>query len=436
MKDIEKNIKQSLENHEMPYNASAWKAMEAKLDVVKPVSSLPGSGMKWFIGAASVIVIGVVSYFAVTSTNTTDENNTVNTVVSENQTDNATTTTAETTQDVKNNTTQTSVENNATEPVDPSTENNVTSTNETRAVDPFRIGTDNGNIGNGNGTMYGSDSRNPVSEKGNDNSIKPTTESNGVAKQIILPEIGDLCEGEVVKVENKNDSPLLIQGPELYFTIPANETRKVRVNAEGKHSVSILNNATAENQTSFFVKKAPHVDFSIDAETKFENGLPTTKLETTVSGSEYSWVYGKTRSSEMKADAHFYKAGNHDVTLTVKAVNGCSNSITKSVHVDEKYNLMAVNSFIPQDSDPRNNTFMPFALTQRNVRFTLIILDPTDGHIVYQTNNANNGWDGIDKTTGQQVNYETSYIWKVVIENPEPGEDSEYAGNITPIRRR
>ena len=31
MKDIEKLFKDSLENHELPYDASAWKSLESKL---------------------------------------------------------------------------------------------------------------------------------------------------------------------------------------------------------------------------------------------------------------------------------------------------------------------------------------------------------------------------------------------------------------------
>ena len=122
--------------------------------------------------------------------------------------------------------------------------------------------------------------------------------------------------------------------------------------------------------------------------------------------------------------------------MTVKDANGCSSSITKSIRIYEKYNLMAVNSFIPEDIDDRNNTFMPFALTQRNVKFNLIIIDPTDGHNVFQSNDATNAWNGIDKSTGNGVNYGMTYIWKVIIENAEPNENNEYAGNITPIQKR
>ena len=66
----------------------------------------------------------------------------------------------------------------------------------------------------------------------------------------------------------------------------------------------------------------------------------------------------------------------------------------------------------------------------------MIILDPTDGHMVYKTSDASKGWDGTDMKTGSPVAYEKSYIWKVVILNPEANEQNEYGGNIIPIRQK
>ena len=76
---------------------------------------------------------------------------------------------------------------------------------------------------------------------------------------------------------------------------------------------------------------------------------------------------------------------------------------------------------------------MPFALTQRDVKFTLIILDRRDGGIVYQTSDASMPWNGIDMRSGQLVNSNQDFIWKVQLVNPLPGESSEYKGIITKL---
>ena len=82
-------------------------------------------------------------------------------------------------------------------------------------------------------------------------------------------------------------------------------------------------------------------------------------------------------------------------------------------------------------NDNRNNTFMPFALKQRNTPFKLIIIDPNDGGIVFESSDGSFAWEGIDKRDGKKVNPKKAYIWKVTLLSPEKGEKSEYKGTIT-----
>lgn len=426
--DLENKIKQSLENHEMPYNASAWTTMQAKLDVVKPVTS-PASNLKWYISAASVVAVGIISYVAL--------NNSTETV-------NETPIQANKTELVENKTNSTVQKNTPTTPTAaPSNTNDVTvdnSTSNQRANSTANNSVQSNTLvmtsnGNGSDNDKGDSGTNSSNGSNNENSTIGTATQNKI-KNYVLPKVADICEGETTTIKNTNDVALIIDGPDMHFIIPANSERKVRMNKEGAHEISVQAEQNLTKSSTFLVKRAPKTDFIIDIDTKFENGLPTTKLETSVPGVEHSWVIGKSRVYGKNVDAHFYKSGNHDVTLTVKDANGCSNSATKSIRIDEKYNLMAVNSFIPEDIDSRNNTFMPFALTQRNVKFNLIVIDPTDGHTVFQSNDASNAWNGIDKNTGNGVTYGMTYIWKVTIENAEPNENNEYAGNITPIQKR
>ena len=433
--NIEQKIKESLQNHEMPYNSSAWTAMQAKLDVAKPVSGTnPASNLKWYISAASIVVIGIVTYTVLNATSETVKETpkqSNNTEITESNTNSENNTTS-TVENISNNSSNTSIENVNVDAVN-SIESNSTLSNNNRTTqnNPFtmtsRNGDDNGNNSSNNSTASSN------SSSSSNNTSSPNSSNT---KNYIIPNVKEVCEGESTTIKNTNDVDLLVVGPDMQYVIPANSERKIKMSKDGAHEISLMVDGNAKKSNSFFVKKAPKAEFMIDSDTKFENGLPTTKLEATSIGVEYSWKIGKSKVSGEKVDAHFYNQGNHDVTLTVKDVNGCTSSTSKSVYVDEKYNLLAVNSFIPEDTDPRNNTFMPFALTQRDVKFNLIIIDPTDGHTVFQSKDASNAWNGIDKTTGSPVKYGTTYIWKVTLENPEPNESNEYAGNITPINRR
>ena len=80
MKDIEQNFKNSLENYELPYNATAWDSLSSKLDIEMPVSeatSPAASNFKWYIASSSVIILGVVAYFLFFNNNTETENNSI-----------------------------------------------------------------------------------------------------------------------------------------------------------------------------------------------------------------------------------------------------------------------------------------------------------------------------------------------------------------------
>jgi hypothetical protein len=98
--------------------------------------------------------------------------------------------------------------------------------------------------------------------------------------------------------------------------------------------------------------------------------------------------------------------------------------------VSEDYNLLAVNAFEPLSQDARKSTFIPYALTQRNTPFRMVILDPNDGGIVYETSDALLPWDGIDKRSGKLADTNKAYVWKVNLLKPEPGEKSDYLGTV------
>lgn len=439
--NIEQKIKESLQNHEMPYNASAWTAMQAKLDVAKPVSGTsPASNLKWYISAASVVVIGIVTYAVLNTTSesikeTPKQSN--NSEVKELKTNSENISTSNNIENNTSNTSDKTIETNSVEDGN-ANESKSSSTNNTKTIQnsPFTMTSRNGNeIGNGNSSSNNNSTstNNSSNTASNNNTSSPNPTTN--SKNYILPNVKEVCEGETTTIKNTNDVDLLVVGPDMEYIIPANSERKVKMNKDGAHEIS-LKDGNSKKSISFFVKKAPKAEFMIDSDTKFEKGLPTTKLEATSMGVEYTWTIGKSKMTGEKVNAHFYNQGEHEVTLSVRDVNGCISSTSKSVLIDEKYNLLAVNSFIPEDTDPRNNTFMPFALTQRDVKFNLIVVDPTDGHTVFQSTDASNAWNGIDKTTGSPVKFGTTYVWKVVIENPEPNENNEYKGSITPIKRR
>lgn len=419
MKDqLENSIKKSLEGFEAPYNPAAWDTMRAKLDATRPTTTAKPTGKTgWWI-AASIVVVGisVISYNAFRSEETTQtaqetvEQNTEQQLTNENVNSNSTVQSTTTTVDASENQTP-SVENNA-------------SANSTPSMNTNHIEFVSNQVNGGNQEV----NTNVHNEAESANSTSSNTNHASNAP-IAFPAINNVCQNDVITIDNTNNERMIVSGPDLHFIIPANESRKIRVKSAGNHKM-MVNSSEAE----FNVNEAPQADFNFDQLTKFENGLPTTIVETSSLGVSHEWVINGNKYTGTSAKGHFYTKGTHDVTLVVENSYGCKTSVTKPVYVEESYNLMAMNSFRPHSLDPTTNTFMPYALKERDVNFTLIIIDPKDGQVIYETSNATEGWNGIDRRTGQLVPMEKIYIWKVTIEKLAPGENqNEYSGQVIPV---
>ena len=436
MKDnFEKNIKESFDKFEMPYNHEAWKAMKSKLDVAKPVS---GFKYKWF--AAAVIGVGVIfgTYKLATYNsekdqqiakidNTTNNSPTANDKAEKNQpikqTENAPTFTTESI--------------NAPESDDLAPQNNLLAN---RGSDDLSQTGDDSN-GLTTPSLTNQDSQNSSNQRVDTGAEGQTTPSdNEAGHNFIIPEVADQCEGSYVTINNRNERALAVEKPDgTIWMVEANLSGQVHAIEAGSYKIGYIDNRTFVSKGQFYVMEGPYANIHLTRrDEKYDDkGLPAVHLSTDATSNELKWTFdGRYNATGKDVVAHFYKKGQHKVSLEVKDANGCISTIDQVISVEDDYNLLAVKSFVPTDVDPMNNRFMPFSLTVRGDQFRMIIIDPKDGHIMYETNDPSMGWDGIDSQTGQMVPYQTAYIWKVTIENPRPGETPEYAGTVIPLESR
>ncbi|HIP31855.1 MAG TPA: hypothetical protein EYG86_03745, partial [Crocinitomicaceae bacterium] len=351
--NLENSIKESLEQFEAPYNPNAWTAMSSKLDKVMPASSTGGS-FKW-IAAASVIAVATISSYIIFKKDAapikTEQ-------ISENTARDNTTKTEKVTTPQKTSqvTSNEALTNETSREI--SNEENISadlnkSNAETIDIQDFMEET----------------TPNQIKIVETNPSHKNTTETNETKFQI--PLISEVCVGEKIHIDNTNNVDLNLSGIGKDMIIPSNTGVDVILYKSGKYQLS--SEASTETST-FYVKALPKVDFSIDQDNKFKDGLPTTTLSS-ISGSNLTWIINTNEYKGQKVNAHFFKKGMQTIELYSKGSNGCSNSIQKEFYNENQYNLMSVNSFRPNNNDPRLNTFMPYALTQRDVNFNLIIMD-------------------------------------------------------------
>lgn len=424
MKDqFEKNFKESLENFELPYDANAWNSLSKKLDIKQPITATPKNGAsatKWFVAAGIVTIASIATYFIVTENS--PENNTTLSETTIESTSNETA--------VKNNE-NTTESNNEQKTDTPSNNQEVKSSNLKKESSANKIVKTEKTIHPVTHEVISQQKGMEATNIVEDSKISIQNESPNSTSNtaIIAPKVADLCMGEFASLKNENTIDLTIITPvNNKLVLRASKSFKFELKEAGRYKIM---NGT-EEITHFTVASAPKIDFAAEEQTQFEDGVPSIPLATYSEGTLYEWSFEGTKHIQTgkKAAAHFFTKGSKTITLTVENEKGCRSKISKEVTIAEDYILFAPNAFEPTHSDYRRNKFIPAALLVRDVAFTMIIVDPRTGATVYSTSNANDGWDGIDKNTGDLVAENSTYIWKVSLKNPLPGEKSDYSGTV------
>lgn len=430
---LEDIFKEALNDFELPYENGAWEAFESRL---KPVKT-PRTNIKWLLGggsAALVAGLGIFFFLHQTSPSTTKKEISVTTTSSKKAKEKTksvihTSSLPSKDTDNKSNTGKQSEHTNAN-----FTDNEIF-VNDVLPVDYLEKHT------------YISETTKPEkSNEGthdNNNVVNPSKGTNSQEKQesFKIPHIENQCKGETIRLENTNTENLGVKSPSGKLTIIyPNSKADVSLNEAGSYEigkVSLFDNNFV-SQASFKVQNTPSIQLSVDEELSYENGLPTIKAEASSTEDNISWKSDKQAkiapiNKGKNAEYLFFRKGQYEITAQTTNNQGCKTQETKTINVEHDYNLLAMNAFNPNSLDSRNNTFIPYALKVRNTPFRMVIIDPDNGGIVFETTDASQGWDGIDRRDGKMVNATKTFMWKVTLSQPEAGEKPEYKGTIIRI---
>jgi len=408
MRNIEDLFKNSLKDHELPYNPSAWAKMSKKLDSKNFGSN---GALKWSIGIAGIVLIAAVYFF--TQKDPVSEKVQIAVIINkyENQT-------------IEN------LEEKKEQTVDFVSDKSTTKKNILKIETP---------------PLKEAKPANPVHETNINEKVtnlKPPV-FREVATLNIEPEKTnsplkfdkprDHCLGEKLTYTNVNNKVIYILSPsEELEEIGSSNKTTLPLYEIGTYQIGILNkDQIFVGAESFNVSRAKQLQINTDNYLNFENGLPVLNVQA-LTEKEVKWLVNgkKIQENGNSNSCLLFDKGNYNIKASYKDENGCQSTDEISFFVEKNYNLLAVNAFTPNSSDHRNNTFMPFALTKRDVAFNMIIIDPTNGAVIFKSSNAGQPWKGINKNTGDLVDENKSFVWKVVLQNPEIGERPEYMGTV------
>jgi hypothetical protein len=429
-KKLENTFKEKLENFEMPYDSGAWdqfsKRLDSKAPTQKSFKTLQFASL--IIGAA--VIVSVIYFVTKKEDKGLPQSNYEKELIAE-QIDN---------QVIESNESVTSNESNSASEHD---EDNNISTDKSSDI-PSNEVIEKGSQTNIDTPADKSQKQNKadveLSNKNEDeisrgaisNDSEPEM-SQELKKRFIAGSIinDEICEGEYIRVENNdtNNGFVRIKIANTDLTIPSGQFTEIKL-SESDNAYFLNEKGDILESYRITVHTKPQVDFTFEANL-YEKGLPVTFFDAYGSFKKYEWDFGNELSAHgAQVESNFYNKGNFEVSLKVTDHNNCTATKKRNVLVENDYNLMASNAFRPYDNDARTNTFMPYALKQRDVEFEMVIVDPKSHAVIYKSNDATKGWDGTDQRTGQMTPANKTYVWKVHLENPQPGEKAIYMGTV------
>ncbi len=429
LNSFEKLIKESLENHEVPYDASHWDEMNQSLDSLAKPSTFSTSTLYAALIAAGIIVSGVFIYQSIDSESTLTANELV---YHEDTTDqpfnvkpsNANETAPAVVQHDGNNEANNAEEaaeeganDNAEIIVDNVNDNN--KTNNTEAEEPVHNNTPQV-------TNNEEPNHQPQQTPHAVNAVKPTLVFNS--------DVMEGCGGVKVRFfANSNE----IKGNYLWNFGDGTYSKEVSpvhtyTEADNGYDVSLTvqgNDGEVYTRTiedMITVYERPEADF--DWEFSENNIIPMVEFQNKANAIEWKWNFNDGHKSFSKAPTHlFRKKGIYNVELIVSNIYNCYDTIVKPVRINNDLNLLAATGFTP-NGDGLNDDFLPEALKVMDVNFQMNIYNK-DGQLIYDTNEKSRPWDGRVLGTGNMA-VPGTYVWVVVIKDNFGFQDT-HKGTIT-----
>lgn len=430
MKDFEKILKDKLENFEMPYENSAWNAMQTKLNTkAKTVSNL-----KWLYALAGICGVLIITSMLI-YTNTTQQKQTIAETKSEDSSEHELvkereikkSASTETNNQHKTNT------GNSSASILSETQNKSEYRSETNTSSLNTKTTENQGyykkLTDGEGNEITPEIYTAVPENelviADDNMVKFET---GHVNTLTI------CRGNSIHICNKRDENTLVKLSLNGDTILLSHLNEVQFELNESTTITYLNKENEKiGSDEITVLELPNASFTLEANL-IEKGIPVVFISAPKQEDRTWQINGVPATFVDDNHIAVFESGEQIVQSTIRDNNGCEATVEKSFTINESYNLLAPTAFIPNSLNLENMFFMPFALEERTTGFSMIVVSTKDGGVVFETNDASVKWNGIDKRTGTLVDFNTPFIWQVKLDNPLPNEKNTYKGTVQMIR--
>jgi gliding motility-associated-like protein len=205
----------------------------------------------------------------------------------------------------------------------------------------------------------------------------------------------------------------------------------------GTHSV--LLKVTTNSNCIAAVSKDVEVKPAIDANFYFSPSTisaldPTVHfVNSSTNASAYTWNFevDSAQSTETSPDFTFpAQPGSYAVELIATNEDGCIDSITKIITVQDEMTYYIPNAFTP-DGDEFNQTFRPIFSSGFDAQNYTLLLFNRWGETIFESHDAETGWDGTYQGT---MVPEGTYIWSIRVKQLHSDAFETFSGHVSLIR--
>lgn len=247
---------------------------------------------------------------------------------------------------------------------------------------------------------------------------------------------GDLCIYDTVKFLNNSESIDGIQtsiwriGDEEINTVDLSYS----FDETGEYLIelSVISNSGCSDKESMFfnLSDKPIADFYNFPE-KVTTLNPTVEFVNLSTEGLVNWSFGNDFYSEEWQPMHYFDtAGWYDIQLNLEDENGCTDSITKSVFVENNLIFYMPTSFTP-NGDGLNDVFSLRGYEVEKIQeFTLEITNRW-GEVIFSNDDIKQGWDGRNFQGNEAMT--GTYLWSIRLKD-ELGKQTRQIGEVTLLR--
>lgn len=218
----------------------------------------------------------------------------------------------------------------------------------------------------------------------------------------------EICPGDSIQI---GVTPSGGFGAYFYFWPHSGETTStvyVQPDATTTYSVIVSDECqtfVVNGSTDVIIVK-PTANFTISSETVFNN-VPVQFQNLTVNGETYDWNFGdNTTSTDVHPTNTYIEPGFYDITLIAYDDKGCTDTITRTIEIEEEWYIYVPNTFTP-DGDRFNNDFRASTIGIQTLDISIF---NRWGETVFTSNELDFIWDGT--FDGQYVT-DGTYSYKI-----------------------